>query len=638
MSLIRRWKTVLNASLCLVSTGVVACSGEGQSTSTLSADSNVVHATTGSHGVALLGGQERVANMVSKDDARSALQAPAPVMLGASAVPTAGGAAQPSSDLGPIRTRTFGLETSAVPSPPPTTTFLATGTSGTPPDTMGAVGPNHVVTFINFRVVIQSRSGTTLSNVSLNSFFSSVLPTGNSGFDPRVAYDASADRWILTCPSGVSFTGNSTTLLAVSQTGDPTGAWNFYAIPADPDGLRWADHNGLGYNSKWILIHSNMVPFDGSGADARQHFFAIDKAALYAGSPSVSYTLLVGDGWQSTPAATYDPNQPDLYLLETQCRSCGTLRLRRITGPVGSEVLEDFPSITVDPWGPGLNVPQQGSSVTLNFTLDWIQNVVVRNGSIWATHQVGAPASSPTHTAIRWMQIDPSTRDVVQLGTLDDPSGVNNYGYPSIAVNADDDVLIGYSRTSDAQYVSADYAARDATDPPGTLRGDHVYKAGETVYENGDPARWGDYSNTVVDPVDDLSMWTIQQIAALPGPASYALWWAHVPAPTPAVDCTLETATDLGPRTTLATVASDACVKVSQYPDWWNFTSGDLTLQSGTGSFPVAATWEDSCTGESQPFSFTTAWESVPVGSHTSSCPVLIELQGSGAPLQITWW
>jgi hypothetical protein len=106
----------------------------------------------------------------------------------------------------------------------------------------------------------------------------------------------------------------------------------------------------------------------------------------------------------------------------------------------------------------------------------------------------------------------------------------------------------------------------------------------------------------------------------------------------PAVGCTIDNALNLGPRNTQIRVPSDACVKVSQYPSWWNFTNGLVTLQSGTGTFPVPATWKDACTGQVGEFTFTTAWQSQPIGFHTSNCPALIQLNGNGAPLQMTWW
>jgi hypothetical protein len=616
MSLICRWKIGMGVGLCLTGLGLTGCADEGEKTSGR-VETVVTKTGVGTRGLASQGAPARPSEMIHESEARRGSSAPEPVVI-----------AGPASELDGVPTALAQPEEPAslqVSSPPPEATFFATDTSGTPPDTMGAVGPTHVVTIINFRVVIQTRTGTTLSSVGLDSFFGSVIPAGNSAFDPRAAYDHFADRWILTCPSGIGFSGgNSVNLLAISQTSDPTGVWNFYSFPGDPDGLRWADHNGLGFNSKWVVIHANMIPF--GAADSRQHFWAFDKAALYAPSPAAEFTLLVGDGWQSTPAVTYDAAEPDLYLVETQ--GSGLMRLRRITGAVGSEMLEDFAFVTTPAWGPGLFVPQLGSSSGINFTRDWIQNVVVRNGSVWATHHVGLPASAPTRNAIRWMEIDPSPLTVLQLGTLEDPSGLNHYGYPSVAVNANGDALIGYSRSSSAQFVSANYAARAVTDPAGTLRNDLVYKDGEAPYENN---RWGDYSNTVVDPVDDSTLWTIQQIAAAPGNFNYELWWAKVPAPGPDVGCTAATAVDLGLVGSPTTVQNDGCVKVQNgYPFWWG--SRNMRLQSmPPGAYPVPFTWSNSCAGTQGSGQFTGDWQNQIFGPTSAACATVIDLQGGGA-------
>jgi hypothetical protein len=80
-------------------------------------------------------------------------------------------------------------------------------------------------------------------------------------------------------------------------------------------------------------------------------------------------------------------------------------------------------------------------------------------------------------------------------------------------VNAADDVLVGYSVFSATTFASAAYSYRAATDPPSTLRAPFLLKAGEAKYDkrNGGSNRWGDYSNTQVEPTNDLDFWTIQE-------------------------------------------------------------------------------------------------------------------------------
>src|SRR5690606_921717 len=77
----------------------------------------------------------------------------------------------------------------------------ATGGTGSPPDTVGAVGPNHYVQMVNGSIQIFNKSGTTLygpvySN-TIWSGFGGPCQTENDG-DPIVLYDRQADRWLVT--------------------------------------------------------------------------------------------------------------------------------------------------------------------------------------------------------------------------------------------------------------------------------------------------------------------------------------------------------------------------------------------------------------------------------------------------------
>ena len=55
---------------------------------------------------------------------------------------------------------------------------------------------------------------------------------------------------------------------------------------------------------------------------------------------------------------------------------------------------------------------------------------------------------------------------VLDWGRIEEPTGGHAYAYPSIAVNARDDALIGFARFSPVEYASGAYALRAAADPP----------------------------------------------------------------------------------------------------------------------------------------------------------------------------
>jgi hypothetical protein len=240
-----------------------------------------------------------------------------------------------------------------------------------------------------------------------------------------------------------------------------------------------------------------------------------------------------------------------MYLVDNRGRSFlggGNIRLSTITGPVGSEVLTlgvASPSSST-PWetNPAVTnpLPQAGSAEGINGGNGRMLVCAFRNGSIWCAHHVFLPSPNPTHCAVQWWQLDPAGT-VLQRGFIEGPGGAFSYAYPSLAVNKDDTVLIGFSRFAEAEFASAGYAMRTAGDPPNTMRQEVIFKEGEAPYFKtfGDPSgrnRWGDYSATVVDPLNDTDFWTIQEYAARPvgtgaNKDRWGTWWAMVVPPPP---------------------------------------------------------------------------------------------------------
>ncbi|MCZ6731700.1 MAG: hypothetical protein O7B27_03975 [Gammaproteobacteria bacterium] len=429
-------------------------------------------------------------------------------------------------------------------SPAPSSSFSALGDNNTsiPPDTHGAVGPNHLMVTLNTQVRIQDRTGVALSTVSLDTFWASLsMPPMPPPvvFDPKVLYDPVANRWMFTAIADARSPASSV-LIGVSQTSDPTGTWNLYRIDADAGDTLWADYPSMGFNKDWIVVQVNMFT---RAADVftRSHIYVFDKTDLYDPMGTGQHTLLKDtSGFTQVPAITYDNTLATMYLLETWTTT--QLRLSTITGAVGSETLAlgvAFPSSSPNAWAiapPIVNfAPQLGSAMGIMTNDARIQNVVYRNGSLWTTHTVFLPAAAPTRSAVQWWQITP-TGSVLQRGRVDDAGASTFYAFPSLAVNKFDDMLIGYSRFAAMQFASANYSFRNAADPANTLQADVVLKAGEDTYIKDfgfGRVRWGDYSNTVVDPVNDADMWTIQEYAVDDvGPDEsddrWGTWWGRV--------------------------------------------------------------------------------------------------------------
>ncbi len=82
---------------------------------------------------------------------------------------------------------------------------------------------------------------------------------------------------------------------------------------------------------------------------------------------------------------------------------------------------------------------------------------------------------------------------------------------PSIAVDAQGNTAIGYSTSSDSIFAGIRYAGRLESDPAGNLG------QGEAIMTNGGGAqthsagRWGDYTNTSIDPSDGMTFWHVNE-------------------------------------------------------------------------------------------------------------------------------
>jgi hypothetical protein len=142
---------------------------------------------------------------------------------------------------------------------------------------------------------------------------------------------------------------------------------------------------------------------------------------------------------------------------------------------------------------------------------------------------------------VQWWELgfQPTNMMTRQIGRIEDTNNVNYYAFPSMAVNRCGDVLIGYSSFSSNIYPSASYSFRFADDPPNTMQAPTLLKAGEAPFAKGffgtnfvSQNRWGNYSATVVDPLNDLDMWTLQEYAATPdfsfATDRWGLWWGSV--------------------------------------------------------------------------------------------------------------
>ncbi len=409
------------------------------------------------------------------------------------------------------------------------------GEDVTPPDTMGAAGPNHLVSLLNSDFGVFSKTtGAVLQKISLQSFWGS-LGTGagepaDYPFDPKILYDQHSERFIAITLGGRSTT-DSWVLISVSSTSDPTGAWGKWAIDADKDNgaqqfNNYADYPGLGVDAFNVYISANM--FNGVNVGQYSKVWVLPKAQLLAGSNPITwyeFRDLPGFDFSMQPAHTFGTPGAEYFLFEGSANHLAVGWMDNVSGtPFWNSPLQvPVASYTSTSILPG--APQSGNANTIDTSDTRVLNAVYRNGSVWATHHVVGPSGK---VEVAWYRINPGTGILESQGRINDPNLW--FYYPSIAVNKDNVAAIGFSGSSTAEYVGGYYTIirpfSVTADPVGLL------KAGEASYHKtltGTSNRWGDYSASVVDPTDDITFWTLQEYAQTPDPVTgasrWGTWW-----------------------------------------------------------------------------------------------------------------
>ena len=100
-----------------------------------------------------------------------------------------------------------------------------------------------------------------------------------------------------------------------------------------------------------------------------------------------------------------------------------------------------------------------------------------------------------------------------------------------------------------------------------------------------------------------------------------------------------DTATDLGAEHTISTVSNNACLRVTQYPAWGQYTHSLIIQPQGTGvGWPIPFTYTN-CSSNRGSGVLTGPWLQGTTQPVSAKCPTFIKLGGSGAgSVALTWW
>jgi uncharacterized repeat protein (TIGR01451 family) len=431
----------------------------------------------------------------------------------------------------------------------------------TPPDTIAAAGPNHVVEAVNDNLFFGSKSGLpnslTGSTQSFDSFFPgfthSIFGLDEVITDPSVNYDAATGKWIISIldidlQHQVGYLN-----VAVSNTNDPTGTWTKFQLdltdghgPLIPgnSGLKlWGDFERFGSSANAYVWTVNMFSFSSGGIDQNSLYdhvqvIAIDKSNLAnvhtvdlpswdAGTSTITNENLLPVRMDGATAAD------GMWFAEetnygTTRGQANTLRLVHVAD-VLTATPTDFVNFTGNvplyqfnflkdpsqggnhPWNNGDSNPlavQAGSTdlIDTNDTridsADW--RVVNGQQHLVLTQTVGSPAD-PGVAKARWYDFnttsatDPSVAvPLYQSGEINPGAGVFTY-FPSAAIDPAGDIGMTYLESSANEDLSMYVTGKGLT--ASAMQPGVLVVGGNSADTSPDtsPHRAGDYSGTVVD-------------------------------------------------------------------------------------------------------------------------------------------
>ena len=415
-----------------------------------------------------------------------------------------------------------------------------------PPDTEGDVGPSHYFEWVNLVFQIYDKSGNPILSNPLpgNAFWSGFggpCESDNDG-DPIVLYDHFANRWFV---QQFSTTSPYRLCIALSQTNDPTGSyyrWEYVfsnnKFPDYPKVGVWPNAYYVGFNqflnlSSWSgagalglckadMLAGNpaapMVYFDLYGVNPDfGNMFPANADGAVSGTPDGIFVEWDEAGWLGDPTDTLR-----LWYFHLDCATPANSTFGLAGQPNQLIATADIDS---DMCGYSRNcIPQQGTSQKLDALSDRLMYPIQYRE--FATHRTLVMAQTVDATGgdlagVHWRELRDSGSGwaVFQEGTYA-PADGNHRWMPSAAMDASGNICVAYSVSGSTMYPSAAYACREAGDSPGTLGNEVIYQPG-TGYQGGGN-RWGDYSATQLDPIDDCTFWTVQEY----GRASGSFYWS----------------------------------------------------------------------------------------------------------------
>lgn len=397
-----------------------------------------------------------------------------------------------------------------------------------PPDQALAVSFSWVLQGVNTSIAVYNLSGALQPGWPKNSqnFFGianpgSCDPAGPFTSDPRAFYDQNNNRfWVAMLqvegsPVGNTCANSSTYWVAVSQNGNPNGAWNVYHFDMTLGSGNWADYTQFGFDTQAIYFSGNMFSFN-DGSYQYAEYFGARKVAMMNGQAVTAFGF-VNPTLNSTSLDTVQPvlgesltvggplggqfiASENINFGGGGCSSgCSGVVVISITNPGFSNDSASALFVSTS----GYSLPPNADSPSCTGCLDTNDTRIDstpawHNGQIAFTLDTAVNNGTQIVPALFWGQIQVNLNDTGAISS----ASVNQSGYFAFSgdeaamfgapeFDSDGDLFMLYDFSSSSVNPGVAYTSRRVTLTPGFFHDGGIILASGA---GGSFGRWGDYS------------------------------------------------------------------------------------------------------------------------------------------------
>ena len=423
--------------------------------------------------------------------------------------------------------------------------FNLAGGPVVPPDITGDVGGGIYGQAVNIVLRFYTTAGAPLTPAmpgnALFAGFPGPCSTTNDG-DVQLMYDEQAGRWVYSQFALPNYpAGPFSQCIAVSQTGNPAGAYHRYEFVISANLLNdypkfgvWPDPINNGYFLSLNLFQSPAFNFVGGGAAA------FERSQMLAGLPAQMIAFLPSDpdggmlpsDLDGVPPAAGSPNVFAQFLDGAFAGGADRLKLWefRVNWAVpAASTFINVVNLNTAPFDSNMCnfarncIPQRGTAVRLDAISDRLmQRLQYRNFGTHRTMVTNHTVDVAVNRAgVRWYELRNAGAgwSIFQQGTY--APGTLHRWMGSAAMDVGGNIAVGYSISGPETFPSIAYAGRLDTDPLGILSQGQAALFFGAGSQTSASSRWGDYTSLTVNPQDGCTFFYTNEYYA----ATFAFRW-----------------------------------------------------------------------------------------------------------------